>query len=44
MKEDHEIEAVIELGSASELTRGTAINDVDASGGQQRFLNGIADD
>jgi hypothetical protein len=44
MKEDHEVEAVIELGSASELTRGNAMNDTDVNGGQLRFITGIAED
>lgn len=44
MKEDHEVEVVIELGSASDLTRGTAISDNDVSGGQLRYLAGIAGD
>ena len=41
---DHDKRAdVIELGIASEVTRGTAIVQQDVSGGQQRFLPGIVD-
>lgn len=41
---DQNPEPVIDLGKASAETKGTAIFDVDESGGQLRYLAGIADD
>jgi hypothetical protein len=35
---------VIEIGTASELTRGQALVKDDISGGQLSFVSGIADD
>lgn len=44
MTEDREQDDVVELGAATELTRGQAVIDIDVSGGPARFLTGIADD
>lgn len=43
---EHEIrdEDVVDLGAASVETRGTAVIDQDPSGGQLRFLIGVAQD
>ena len=42
---DHEQNSdAIELGAASEVTRGQAVFDTDISGGQLRYLAGIVDD
>jgi hypothetical protein len=43
MVEEHEDE-VVELGIASEVTRGQAIVNLDVSGGQLNYLSGITDD
>jgi hypothetical protein len=43
MVEEHDDE-VVELGVASEVTRGQAIFDVDISGGQQRYTAGMCDE
>lgn len=43
MTEDRDTDAVVELGTASELTQGQARVDIDVSGGQARFLTGIAE-
>jgi len=41
---EHDEEAVIDLGQASVETKGTALFDVDVSGGELRYIAGIADD
>jgi hypothetical protein len=43
MVEEHDDE-VVELGVASEVTRGQAIFDVDVGGGQQRYTAGMIED
>ncbi len=43
MVEEHDDE-VVELGVASEVTRGQAIFDVDMSGGQLRYTAGMSDE
>lgn len=41
---NHNEEPVVDLGQASAETKGTAIFDVDVSGGELRYVAGIADD
>jgi len=43
MVEEHEDE-IVELGVASEVTRGQAMFYIDVSGGQLQYNPGIADD
>lgn len=43
-KNEHVDQPVIELGEASQVTRGQAIIELDVNGGQLRFGLGIVED